>query len=638
MKWIILPLAMFFVVISIAFFIYPSMKYSPETSVQYVEEQSDVAYDAFIEPKTITSFIAPSEHEEQNIFVLNQDFFDKFLTWNFEKENENIFLAEACFDKEFFLNATNCISTNKKQCWNTIKSNYNISFDLENNFKDLSIYPLKNLSTGISFSTIKFNENCISFNIYFEKFEIGKTMKFGFNSTLVGTAGGSSGTSYTYTEKLVRDSNDNLHLVYSDSGTDAHYWNSTNNGSSWTDGGDIMASGTLTSLGIVVNSTNSLFAFWIDTNSIYMGKKDSTSATWTTKLIYPGQSTATTQFQTVSAAIDSKDIIHLCLATTAFNASSSNDWLAYTNLTGDMVFWTDGSIQNTTHTWNGTWLNTNAADDSDECDIEVDKDDNVLIVERGSDAGRIGVFSSKKKWNRTIASSAVSGSSIPSLAISLTTNKTLVAFYGTVENKIRIINSTTDKWNLTWTTQNPIDNLQNNIRPSLKISEDERGFITYENGTTRHVFFANSSYNFTSWTNHTLLEFTSGWANIVWTSLRGSNYPSFNRVRNDFIEYIFWNDTDNGVYYGRKNITIEVAGPPLLSFCNWLGLGNLSCECQSNNGTTGLNAEFDLLNFTGSGTIHIDYSNITYSNLYVDDQCIIDTDVDTILAAKEGGG
>jgi len=106
------------------------------------------------------------------------------------------------------------------------------------------------------------------------------------------------------------------------------------------------------------------------------------------------------------------------------------------------------------------------------------------------------------------------------------------------------------------------------------------------------------------------------------------------KPKGDYLDIVYL----NGTTLTYSQILLIALSPPPPSLCIWISGQNVTCDCASFNHTSGANGEYDNLNFTGSGTIHINTSDITYSNLYVDDQCIIDTDMDTILAAKETGG
>ena len=388
-----------------------------------------------------------------------------------------------------------------------------------------------------------------------EEFEL----YFGNGTGILVGSSHTSSTEHSYTDKMVRDSNNNLHILFRDDGKDPHHWNSTDN-TTFNSVADITTTDG-DRMNLVIDSNDNLYAtfYTSSTDGIYFANKTPDGSWSTPENIFDSDSSDSHYFVTSSMAIDSNNVIHMCIVTGAWNNSANNDWLIYTNWSLSQGWWSDDSVCNATglineQCYNGTWLATDDTDDTDSCDIEVDTNNNVYILTSGGDHLDIDIWSNKDDFASRNPIYEINTNRDPAIAINPNTDDIYIAF--STSGRLAFANNTADNWNGEWTFYE-IDG-ESSIHPDIEVSNDGDIYIIYTNSSSADddytVFIANSSSSPDSasdWTNRTEMYKDPGnWAGAIQATMRGSTFPVFNRVT-DAIEYLFWNDTDNGIYYGR---------------------------------------------------------------------------------------
>ncbi|MCX6776344.1 MAG: sialidase family protein [Candidatus Micrarchaeota archaeon] len=187
----------------------------------------------------------------QTIQIVSQTYIDSYLNWDFKQVDDRTWTASFTMDSAFFSSTKNCTvmtGTSRTSCFSNLCDKYSktsngTAFDctsdrtkLQADLLNMSNYPLKNLTAGISFSNfiIDMVNGNGSFKINFlDGFKENEGGKFGFGSTIVNSAT-LLDPQWGSGRNICRDSNNNLHAVFFYSSSVVKYANSTNNGSVWT--------------------------------------------------------------------------------------------------------------------------------------------------------------------------------------------------------------------------------------------------------------------------------------------------------------------------------------------------------------------------------------------------------------------
>ena len=464
--------------------------------------------------------------------------------------------------------------------------------------------------------------------IFFSFFIVFSILSFlaGAAEVILGGAG-SVGIGESQNERIIRDSY-GLHIFHRDGNADLVYYNSTNNSTFNT---QVIVTGTVIDVNAVQDSNGNIHVLFYEGGAVsniqYINK--TSAGVWGTAQIVMDLGPNTNEIEMMSWAIDSKNGIHGCIVTAFWNGSTANDFLIYINYSASQGFWGDNTVVNGTATsqitYNGTWINSNALDDTGECDIEVDTDDNVYIVGQGSDQTDLDIWSNRDSRNTTrggfdqryqIDSNGGSTSGV-SISVSPRYNTLHVAYAnGTTANTdMSYANQTASNWNTTWTLYT-IDTATSG-NPSIKVSHDMNVFIVYENTTTnaKELLYANSTVNVTSqtgWTNRSTLKPRQTWQQQIEPTARGSTFPRRNSL-NDTLEFIYWNDTDNNLYFDQLAIPFnplvaaaagDTCTPP--SNTNW------TINAPDNCVISGQNINVTRIHIRGgSGYVIFRHSNIT---------------------------
>ncbi len=419
---------------------------------------------------------------------------------------------------------------------------------------------------------------------------------------LIGIGGGSS-TLFAYNEKIVKDSTGGLHLLWRNPSSDLQYANSSDNGVTWTS--KELFVGTSNFHNLLINSTDGLFAIWAETSSsaedTYYSISSNYGVTWSTPAIIPGfDGNVTHRFDAVSAVMDDNDNVHICVVTAEWDDGSGNDFLIYSNYTGGV--------------WSGiTWINENSADDTDTCDIETDSNGVVYIVGTGSDGDDIDLWTSIdgiSSARYTIHSST--GDTKPGIFIDK--NDKIVIAWEEGTDDLNFANSTpsdaTSDWDVTEVDSNPSDNMD------IKITDNEDIYILYVLNTGGDKDVLQAFWNITteSWTARTVLK-DSTWVNTPIPTMRGSRIGS--DTITDRIDYMYYNDTDNGYYFDYFEVTPppDMTPPEYSNFAKNITDANILTDSAIEFNITISDVDNNVLywNFSWNCTVDTNWVNVTNS-------------------------
>lgn len=229
--------------------------------------------------------------ESRTIKIISQTYIDEHLDYSFEEINNSTWNATFKFTEPFYSDLKKCLSQILNMtCWNNLKTIYlpnSSSTQLKTDLLNFTNYPLRNLTSGISFSN--FSYNAISgegrFNIIFPNgFQDGLRATLGFGSTSITTSTAVNNIIPISGRAICRTTN-RVHMAWRGSGNVVEYKNFTDN-SSITGGilrqdgsgnGDNIISDTGPSLAC---KGNSVFIAWATSVSIVYRNSTDEGATW----------------------------------------------------------------------------------------------------------------------------------------------------------------------------------------------------------------------------------------------------------------------------------------------------------------------------------------------------------------------
>jgi len=184
----------------------------------------------------------------KRIRIINQTGLDKYLNWKFQEIDNITWIANFTFEEDFHQALISCrIRSRQNACWNSLRSQYLPQLktnEVFKNIKNLTRFPLQNLSKDIAFSNFQINttNGTGSFIINFPKgFKAGEEAKFGFNSTLITTSTdeGRGNDKESWNHRVFFDTNnERWHVIFVDNGSDLHSSSSADT-ITWVDGIDI---------------------------------------------------------------------------------------------------------------------------------------------------------------------------------------------------------------------------------------------------------------------------------------------------------------------------------------------------------------------------------------------------------------
>jgi len=362
-------------------------------------------------------------------------------------------------------------------------------------------------------------------------------------------SGGTAARIESYNTKIVKDTQGKLHLLWADAASDIQYANSTDNGTSWTT--KEIHTGASNFYNIMVNSTDGLWVIWTQTSEedIYYTTSGDSGGTWTTAAIVPGfDGNLTHQFDDVSAIMDSNDNVHLCVITAEWDDGTSNDFLIYSNYTASTGVWSEE-----------IWVNENAADDTDYCDIAVDSNGVAYIVGSGGDDDSVDIWISTEGWGDENRKEIHQSSSDTKPAIHITEDDQIYFTWEQDSSDLGFANSTPTNAKAGAFTTTTVDSSASNY-PNIKVTEDGDIFIMYVDTTTsnRDVLYANSTDDGVTWDIRNVLV-DAAWTNVPYGSMRGSLIGS--DIITDRIDFLYWNDTDNSYYFDYFTVAYTEAAP-----------------------------------------------------------------------------
>lgn len=443
--------------------------------------------------------------------------------------------------------------------------------------KYLDYIPISKLS-GHDFS---FNKNFLSKNKVLTGIESvivhhpinieGIKFKIGFESIEVDGTGYSTATANPPMRNVVVDSNGKLHAAWTSGGADLWYGNSTDNGTTWTT--KEISAGSYTYVNIMINSTDGLIiASAVSGADIKGFSSTDYGASWSSIFTIADLGTSITL---PVCRMDGNDIYH-CVG-----METGSDYAYYVN---------SSTLDSETA------VNSNAADDSDFCSIDVDSSNNPYVVCVGSDHDDIDIWSpALNGWgdaNRVEIHSSTADKN-PDIAIDSDDNIFVV---WSESNDLWFANSTDG--GSTWSTQE-VD-ADDGGNPAVITNGDGNIFITYGSTTDNsgYVYYINSSDYGLNWSTRSQIATQSGYCS-----------PQENNLEN--ILHMLMTDSGSDVMY--YNLTVPytscTANWTNTSWSSWINISCLPSDTmnQSRNLT-----QYDSNSCAGSSnTTFIEYQNVS---------------------------
>lgn len=400
----------------------------------------------------------------------------------------------------------------------------------------------------VLFSSGSKNQLPEHFRIIFPEGEKEFKMFTGSGTEVLIGISASAGMFGGYNEKIIKDSNEDFHLLLRDVDSDIQYANSSDDGVTWTTN-DLKDAQTANYINLLINSTDGLWAIWADTSAsdIYYSTSSDYGVTWSTPAIILGfDGNLTHKFDDVSAVMDDNDNIHICVITSEWDDDSNNDWLVYFNYSSS-----SGWLENL------EWVNQDATDDTDSCDIETDSNGVVYIVGYGGDDDCIDLWTSTGTgWGgeNRIEIHTSDTDSFPGIFIDK--NDKIVVVFETGSSDLGFANSTSVLATTTWTVNAALDTDDSDYPYDIKITDYGDIYIIYYSSTDDIIYSALWNSTDDSWSIRNALK----------TVITGSAYPSMrgSRIGSDTItnriDYMYFNTTLNEIYFDW----FEVTAPPLI--------------------------------------------------------------------------
>lgn len=349
-------------------------------------------------------------------------------------------------------------------------------------------------------------------------------------------------TAYNQNENIVKDHLGHIHVVYRNGSDNLWYAKSIDEGITWTQ--KYLEGGTgVSSTGIVINSTGGLFVYADVGNDINATVSSDGGETWSD--FFTIASIASKNMYNPSCVTDSDDIIHCAIIQT------TDDYAYYVNSTQ----------------WNTeVEVNTNAADDSDACDIEVDTSNCVYITCFGTDQGDIDIWSPcLNGWgdgNRVQIDAGPAGS-----AITMASGNDGKLYATWVDSGVDLWFASSNDGGSTWSASEIKTGTY--YSPEIAVSESNDLFILYSDGVN-NVSGAYSSDGGDTW------QYNFGAQGLnSFFGFAATRYPTYNRVR-DRLDIFGTNSTAAQVIYYNESITYGISDTTSPTFNRLVTAGNPS--------------------------------------------------------------
>lgn len=414
-------------------------------------------------------------------------------------------------------------------------------------------------TNGYGFEVGK-NLNKNQINVWYEiripKQQQNITIYYGQNSGI------KIGIAYTllnndgHQENCVRDSNNYLYCFERNTAAYPMIMNSTDDGITW----DILnyTSGLRLYSGEVVILSNDDI-YWIagDGNDVNWVRR--LSGVWQSAATMPGFNAGGGNNRlggNVQAVVDSNDVIHIMVQTGSYWNGTSGRYLdIYSNYTVEQGWYGDGSVVDSTNlVYNGTMILGDPANCSYRASNDLDVyEDDVYFFYIGTDI-HLWVASNVDDWtSRNMICDSGNCRNPMSARIDYNTGNIYV-LGSTASSALTIYNTTISNWNMSGDTQIIDSVAYSGSHSNVDVSAEENIYIVNEERfhlTNHHLYEANSTDYALTWdynNSHIKLPETGVSAETSMYVIRGTTYPTFNRLTNK-AEGIYFNDSDDGIYY-----------------------------------------------------------------------------------------
>ncbi len=407
-------------------------------------------------------------------------------------------------------------------------------------------------------------------------------LSFGESSTVIEADQNSGATRYGATnEAICQASTGTLHATWRDAGSDLHYGNSTDGGSTW-DVSEVFP-GNIIAQGVICGPDDLIYLYYDSGSDIFI--RNSSTAFATASLIVDH---ATLALQRPSCVVDGVGTVHCCAA---------NNGLVYTNTTSPATV-----IQTL----------ADATDDIDTCDIEVNENNDVFIVAAGTDQDQIEMFASPSNFTRfEILDTGTSWGSGDGLGIAIADDDQI---YITFEDDATLgfCNSTVSSHNSSYTCS--VVDTEVSHSPDIAVTENGDLYIVYQASdanTDNVTIYANSTDNGLTWEIRTQLAVLGGWS-----SFAQSTYSSGNRV-NDLLHIIYVDD-DSDVHH--EFLSVE---PPAAPGDTEAPVVNLTAPPNGTSDTVGVHS------FNATATDNVNVSTMNFYIWNITGELVNNTNIST---------
>lgn len=345
----------------------------------------------------------------------------------------------------------------------------------------------------------------------------------GKNSSLIDGSADGIATSWGHNENICIG-NGYYHAAWEGGGSDLWYGNSSDNGTTWT--AKELLAGTIIQAGVNCFPNGTVAVYFISNSDLLMFQSGDNGTTFSANTVIEDDLTSITQ---ASCDVDSNNIMQCCILDTS-------DDLSYVN-TSDI----DQGVEI-------------SGDDSDHCDIAVDKDDNPYIIVTDTATDDLDIMSGKDGWSTRNEVGAGLGAGVPSLtlgegvSIDIDSNG-LIAMAAIFSDDLQYCNSTTTDWTQAGSCQELDDT--SSFHPDVGISDEGQIYILYsdQNNDGGDVLLANTTDGVNFQTANIILEQAS---NTGFASMASSRFASTNRLGDGRMHIVY--TTTAEVHY--RNISI----------------------------------------------------------------------------------
>lgn len=372
------------------------------------------------------------------------------------------------------------------------------------------------------------------FNINYAEIQENMSFKIGWESVTIDASGATGFSSQRASvDHTCRTPDGTFHATWEGASSDWFYGNSTDNTATWNTF-EIFDLGTFLYAGITCTSDNTVYVY-ADNNTNIVGANSSDGFANFYSMVYTPAGIGY-----ASCEADSNDVVHCCFIDDA-------DDMAYLNSSSN-------------------WDTTSYVQTTEHCDIAIDTNNDIYIVESSSSTDDVTLRSSQDNFaQHTIYTGANIASSIQSTAvgISISPSNTIHVVVNDAAD-LQHINGTNESLTVFSTRE---VSTSANYAPTVGVTYDEDVYVMFTEEISCNigtdVFQANqTSPNWDStWTYGIRDHSETG--NTCWSNVQGSLFPNINRIRDQF----YYTFTDSNAFI-IHNIPVPFTGISAVTIVN----------------------------------------------------------------------